>query len=432
MAQIIKKFIEDSAIDESKIKLNNDSFLVGRNNADSADVNVVKVNASDQVELGAEVNMGSFNIVTSGNVDGRDVSADGSTLDSLLDGGASKFDADQIDYERLDGSKKNIQAASDDVESSLTDLDDAVGSLAASPTNYTPSDASIVADHLAGIDSALATAGGTDFADNVFRISDDGDSSKKLSFQVAAISTSTIREITMPDADVDLGDIATNTSNISTNTSDISTLQSTISNFEWQPSALDYVVDNTAVPASEVSGDRYILSHDGGAPHANYDGASAGDIVEFDGSVWVATTPSTGTFIAADDEADKLYLWGGSSWAAKSFESTTASTGLTKSGFDIQLDSSSAGAGIAFSAGVLSLNAGDGLELNVDDLQLDLAAAGGLEIATGEAQIKVDSTGGANLAEVMSVSSNGLAVKVDDVTVEANGSGQLAAAKKSI
>lgn len=65
-------------------------------------------------------------------------------------------DADQVTYERADGSKKNIDAGSDEVESALSDLDDAIGALEASPTNYTPSDASIVADHLAGIDTALA------------------------------------------------------------------------------------------------------------------------------------------------------------------------------------------------------------------------------------------------------------------------------------
>lgn len=140
---------------------------------------------------------------------------------------------------------------------------------------------------------------------------------------------------------------------------------------EWQDSALDYVVDNTAAPATEVSGDRYILSHDGGAPNAAYDGASAGDIVEFDGSVWVATTPTVGTFVSADDESDVLYYWGGSSWSVKQFENTTASTGLTKVGADIQLASSSAGAGLGFAAGVLSVNVDDSsLEIATDTLQV--------------------------------------------------------------
>jgi hypothetical protein len=151
----------------------------------------------------------------------------------------------------------------------------------------------------------------------------------------------------------------------------LNTLSSTISNFEWQASAIDYVVDNTAVPATEVSGDRYILSHDGGTPHANYDGAAAGDIVEFNGTSWVATTPTAGTFIAADDEASVLYLFGGSTWSTKSFEATTASTGLTKVGFDIRLDATAAGTGLGFTAGVLNVNVDDStIEVSTDTLQL--------------------------------------------------------------
>lgn len=83
-----------------------------------------------------------------------------SDLAAHLNGGANKHDASEVDYERLDASKKNIQAASDDIESAVTDLDDAIGALAASPTNYAPTDASIVADHLAALDIAVGTASG--------------------------------------------------------------------------------------------------------------------------------------------------------------------------------------------------------------------------------------------------------------------------------
>lgn len=168
---------------------------------------------------------------------------------------------------------------------------------------------------------------------------------------------------------------------------------STINNFEWQASALDYVVDNTALPATEVLGARYVLSHDGGAPNAAYDGASAGDIVEFDGSVWVATTPATGTYIAVDDDSSGLYLFGGASWAFKAFEATTASNGLTKVGFDIQLDSAAAGAGLGFAAGVLSVNVDDsGIEIATDTLQLkDLGVSTAKLAATSVTAAKLGS-----------------------------------------
>jgi len=139
---------------------------------------------------------------------------DAQALEAHLNGGANKHDATEVDYERVDGSKKNIDAASDDVESALTDLDDAIGALAATPTNYTPVDATIVASHLAAIDSALTTAGGTEFADDTFRIKDNATPSKKIAFQASGISASTVRTVTMPDADVDLGNLTN--SNIST------------------------------------------------------------------------------------------------------------------------------------------------------------------------------------------------------------------------
>lgn len=145
---------------------------------------------------------------------------------------------------------------------------------------------------------------------------------------------------------------------------------------EWFPySALDFITDNTVAPPTEVLGDVYVLSEAGGAPHADYDGAAAGDIVRFNGTVWVKTTPTTGTKISIDDETNGVRLWTGSAWDQKYYESTTASTGLTKVGVDIRLDSSAAGDGLGFLAGVLSVK---------------VAAAGGLEISSDEVQIKAD------------------------------------------
>lgn len=44
--------------------------------------------------------------------------------------------------------------------------------------------------------------GGSEFTDNLFRITDDGDTSKKIAFQAAAIATATTRTISMIDADL--------------------------------------------------------------------------------------------------------------------------------------------------------------------------------------------------------------------------------------
>lgn len=54
-------------------------------------------------------------------------------------------------------------------------------------------------------DVDLSSVGQTDFADNVFRVSDDGDPSKKVAFSVGAITAGQTKVVTIPDRNVDLG-----------------------------------------------------------------------------------------------------------------------------------------------------------------------------------------------------------------------------------
>ena len=56
MAKLLTKFIADDAVDGSKVKLNNDEFLRARNNADSADVNIVKLTTTDAIQFASKVN----------------------------------------------------------------------------------------------------------------------------------------------------------------------------------------------------------------------------------------------------------------------------------------------------------------------------------------------------------------------------------------
>lgn len=133
---------------------------------------------------------------------------------------------------------------------------------------------------------------------------------------------------------------------------------------EWQDSVLDK--DLTSPPVSPSVGDRYLLGTDPTAGLTT--GAWAGqdgNIAEWDGSAWVFTVPSTGTFVSADDENTVLYYFNGTIWDAKAFESTTASTGLVKVGNDIQLADQTSNA-ISVSAGVIDVIA-DG----IDDTMID-------------------------------------------------------------
>ncbi len=54
-----------------------------------------------------------------------------------------------------------------------------------------------------------SVASTSEFLDSEFRINDDGDPTKQIAFEAAGITTSTTRTISMPDADVDLGEVNT-------------------------------------------------------------------------------------------------------------------------------------------------------------------------------------------------------------------------------
>tara|TARA_R110000824_G_scaffold15044_7_gene63628 strand:+ start:2763 stop:3335 length:573 start_codon:yes stop_codon:yes gene_type:complete len=64
-------------------------------------------------------------------------------------------------------------------------------------------------------------------------------------------------------------------------------------------------VDNSAAPPPAVAGDRYLLDDSVGGVHGDWNGSSANQIVQFNGSVWVSFGPAhrwivTVTALAAD------------------------------------------------------------------------------------------------------------------------------------
>lgn len=77
-------------------------------------------------------------------------------------------------------------------------------------TNFTPT-AATVKGALLGIDAALASVSSA--LDGTFTIDNTADPTKKLAFNVAGVATGTTRTITMPNANVDLGNLTN--SNIS-------------------------------------------------------------------------------------------------------------------------------------------------------------------------------------------------------------------------
>lgn len=135
-----------------------------------------------------------------------------------------------------------------------------------------------------------------------------------------------------------------------------------VNNFEWQESVLDAdIVDPTALTPS--TGDRYLINGTGAGAWAGQDN----NIAEWDGTQWVFTTPTTGTFVSADDESGILYHFGGSSWTTKAFEATTASGLLTKSGFDISFATSTAGNIIVYNSSGIASSVAMGGEASISD-----------------------------------------------------------------
>lgn len=59
MSQIKRKFIEDNAVNGTKLRLDNNQSIRARNNANSADIDIIKVNASDVIEMQGNLSMGS-------------------------------------------------------------------------------------------------------------------------------------------------------------------------------------------------------------------------------------------------------------------------------------------------------------------------------------------------------------------------------------
>lgn len=64
MSQVLKKWVADDAIDATKIKLLNDTYIRARNAADSADVNTMKLNGTNQIEFASDPYVGANKVQT--------------------------------------------------------------------------------------------------------------------------------------------------------------------------------------------------------------------------------------------------------------------------------------------------------------------------------------------------------------------------------
>ncbi|OQW46493.1 MAG: hypothetical protein A4S09_16380 [Proteobacteria bacterium SG_bin7] len=249
------------------------------------------------------------------------------------------------------------------------------------PANYTAA-GQTVQDHLEGIDAALTSAG-NEKADDVFRVVDNLDGTKKLAFQVAAVATGTTRTVSIPDANVNLADVnqavlqdgsramsanlslgnfkITNLAN-GTNPNDavnLSQLDAALAGLDFQKDINALVADasttspGTGLPAA-ATGQRYILESGTGSLHAGWgsiSGVGNNDIVEYNGTAWVVaydvSVLGEGALVWNRDQ-NYFMRWDGSTWNEfGGLAGITAGAGLLKSGnvLSIELDTD---AGIEF------------------------------------------------------------------------------------
>ena len=160
--------------------------------------------------------------------------------------------------------------------------------------------------------------------------------SKATVIQLGGTQTASLRfgtagqAITSFSTATDLGGASSSDSAVATQLAVKTYVDNRVNGLDWQESVKD-IVDNTAAPPTEVSGDRYLLDDTAGGVHADWDGASVNDIVEFNGTTWDvvydASADEGGTVWVED--VDLIYSWDGSNWTATG--SFTASTfiGLT-------------------------------------------------------------------------------------------------------
>lgn len=127
----------------------------------------------------------------------------------------------------------------------------------------------------------------------------------------------------------------------------ISYVATIASGLEWQNSVItSTVLDPVGLTPSD--GDRYLINGTGDGDWTGHDN----EIAQWsnDASDWVYTSPTTGMFVAADDETTGVFNYGGVSWSLKVWENTSSGTGVTigddsSNPYDAQLSIDTATAG---------------------------------------------------------------------------------------
>lgn len=305
-----------------------------------------------------------------------DSDVDLGTLNSHLDGGTSKHDATEVDYERSDGSKVDIQAASDDVETALTDLDDnkisKTGSIAFTGNQ------SMGGNKITNLGTPTSD---TDAATKAYV--DATASGLDLKASVRAATTAALAAVTYDNGTSGVGATLTADANGALAAQDGVTL---------------------------VASDRFLVKNQASAlQNGLYEVTAVGD----------GSNPFILTRVTDADQAAEVT---GGMFTFVEEGTTQADSGwvLTTDG---AITMGTTGLDFTQFSGAGQITAGAGLTKTANTL--DVGAGNGIAVAADSVAVQRDATGGANLATAIDVNSNGVAVRVDDSTIEEGISGQL-------
>ena len=159
-------FVDSDGNPDYLVKVNGGIFDIRDNTADASRLSVQSdghVDVAGNLDVGAGVDV-TGNITVTGTVDGVDVA----TRDTLFGG---------------------LTASSGVISNGVT------------ATTQSASDNSTKVATTAYVDNQVTAGATNEFADNVFRVKDNSDASKKLAFECSGISGSTTRTMTVPNTD---------------------------------------------------------------------------------------------------------------------------------------------------------------------------------------------------------------------------------------